>query len=98
MPVARSSSWAFLRHNPGSKLNCLHDARIAAATAEMSVHRLANFALTWLRILAQQFRTLDDHAVVAVAALRSLLVDHSALQRVKRRCVRKIALPGVERR
>src|SRR5215468_2801002 len=98
MPVARSSSSAFLRHDPGSKLNCLHDARIAAAAAEMSVHRFANFALTRLGLLAQQFRALDDHAVVAVAALRSLFVDHGTLQRVKRRRLRKIALPGVERR
>src|SRR5262252_5343241 len=98
MLVACASSSAFLRHDPGGKLNCFHDAWIAAAAAEMSIHRLANCALSRLWLLAQQFKALDDHAVVAVATLRSLLVDHGSLQRVKCRCVRKIPLPRIERR
>src|ERR1700687_485200 len=98
MRVWRSSSFAFLRDEPGSKLDGLHDARVAAAAAQMAIHRLANFAFTWLGVVRKQFGALDDHAIVTVAALRSLLFYKGLLQRMKRRWIRQIALPCVERR
>ena len=48
-------------------------------------------------ILRQQLGALDDHAVVAVAAMRRLLVDEGLLQRMQRRRLRQALLLRVQR-
>jgi hypothetical protein len=63
----------------------------------MAVHSLANLGLAGFWHLGEQFGTFDDHSVVAIAALRRLLVDHGLLERVQRRRDRETALPGIER-
>ena len=50
------------------------------------------------RILREQLGALDDHAVVAVAALRRLLVDQRLLQRMQRRRLRQALLLRIQRR
>src|SRR6266576_3078842 len=51
----------------------------------MAVYMGAYLRLARARILRQQLRPLDQHAVVAIAAVRRLLVDEGLLQRMQRR-------------
>src|SRR5262249_53367902 len=76
----------------------LHHARIGSATAEVAVHVRANLCFGGAWILRQQLGALDQHSVVAIAALRRLLVDERLLQRMEHWRLREPLLLCVERR
>src|SRR5262249_8003464 len=86
-----------LRHFGGRKLDRLHHARIGSAAAEVAVHVRANLRFGGPWILRQQLGALDQHPVVAIAALRRLLVDERLLQRMERRRLREPLLLRIER-
>jgi len=52
----------------------------------------ANLCFARARILREELGALDEHAVVAIAALRRLLIDERLLQRMQRRCRRETFL------
>src|SRR4029453_3940555 len=76
------------RHSGGRQLDRLHHPRIGSAAAKMAVHVGANLRFGGARLLCEQLGALDQHAVVAVTALRRLLVDEGLLQRMERRGLR----------
>src|SRR5262245_29874670 len=59
------------------------DAIVRAAAAEIAVEALAHLLLARPRIGIEQCLRAHDHAVGAVAALRRLLADEGALERVR---------------
>ena len=76
--------FGYPRHHLGA-LNGLQDSRVRSAAAQMSLHRVANLGIRRLRGFRQRFGSLDDHAVIAVAARYGLFVDHGLLNRMQRR-------------
>jgi len=64
----------------------------------MAIHVLANVGVGRFCHLKKQLGALNDHAVVTVAALRRLLVDHRLLQRMQRRCLGQPTPAGIEGR
>src|SRR5689334_9687379 len=73
-----------LRHRLGGALDRLENGRVRATTAQMAVHRLLDLQLGRVLRRRQQICGLDQHAVLAVAALRHLGLDPRLLQRVQR--------------
>src|SRR5271167_4899547 len=67
-----------------STLNRFDDARVASAAAKMPIHRDANLHFGRLRRFREEFSSLDDHAVEAVATLNGLLVNEGLLHGVQR--------------
>src|SRR5688572_13011693 len=68
-----------LRHRRGRTLDRLGDARIRAAAAEVGVHVGLDLVLGRPLHLVQELGRLDHHPVLAVAALRHLLLDPGLL-------------------
>src|SRR5438105_9640624 len=65
----------------------------------MAIHRLPDLQLGGVLRRRQQVRSLDDHAVLAITALRHLQLDPGLLQRMDRgRCTRRAALLRPESR
>src|SRR6185295_7380499 len=90
-PERRRSSSTSL-HRARGALNRLDDAGIGTAPAQVTVHGRANLLDGRLRVPGEQLRPLDDLAVVAVAALQRLFVDHGLLQRMQLGGARKLSL------
>ena len=63
----------------------------------MAIHLPTNDVLTWIRIPRQQLSALYSHAVVAIPALRSVLIDERLLQWMHFRHLRKLFLACVAR-
>src|SRR5207302_7563767 len=63
--------------------------------AEMPVHMATDLGRGGPRVLREKFRALDQHAVVAVAALWRLLLDESLLQWMQRWRLRQALLLGI---
>src|SRR5581483_5289227 len=88
-----------LRHRLGRALDRLHDRGVRAATAEVTVHGLLDLRLARILRRRQQIGRMDDHPVLAVAALRHLQLDPRLLQRMqRRRGARSPALLRIQRR
>ena len=64
----------------------------------MAVHRRANLFDRRLGVPGKQLRPFDDLAVVAVAALQGLFINHGLLQRMQLRSARELFLLGVPSR
>src|SRR5258708_2852777 len=64
-------------------LHGAHDAEVGATAAQVVGQRGADLGLGGMRLRREQGRRLHDHAVDAVAALCSLLLDERLLQRVR---------------
>src|SRR5215510_4690738 len=90
-PDSRCSSPASRYRARGALDRCDH-AGIRTASAQMAVHGRANLLDGRLRVFGKQLRPLDDLAVVAVAALQGLFIDHGLLQRMQLRSARKLFL------
>jgi hypothetical protein len=56
---------------------------MTSAATEIALERLFYVVVARLRILFQERRSGHDHAIRAVSALRSLLVDEGLLERVE---------------
>src|SRR5437867_4903763 len=89
----RSSSTS--RHRARGALDRFDDAGIRTAPAQVAVHRRANLFDGRLRVSGEELRSLDDLAVVAVAALQGLFVDHRLLQWMQLRSARELFLLSV---
>src|SRR5690349_24056385 len=88
-----------LRHRLGRTLDRLEDRRVRPAAAEVAVHRLLDLQLRRILGRREQVCRLDDHSVLAVAALRHLRLDPRLLQRMQRgRSGRRTALLRPQRR
>src|SRR6266576_753201 len=64
-------------------LDRAHNTSMGAAAAQIVGERVFDVALARLPVLGQERRRLHDHAVNAVSALRSLLVDEGFLHRMR---------------
>src|SRR4029453_14463173 len=80
------------RHHARRALDRFDDAGICTAAAQMAVHGRANLFDGRPGIPREQLRPFDDLAVVAVAALKRLFIDHGLLQRMQLRGARKLLL------
>src|SRR5947209_4657784 len=59
------------------------DAAVRPAAAEVAGKGLAHVGFAWMRLGVEQRLGAHDHAVDAIAALRRLLFDEGALQRMR---------------
>src|SRR2546423_4647961 len=78
----------------GALDRCDH-AGIRTAPAQVAVHGGANLFDGRLGVFGKQLRPFDDLAVVAVAALQGLFIDHRLLKRMQLRNARELFLLGV---
>src|ERR1700729_1409889 len=107
MHFGARSSWRRSRsffHLRGGAADSFHDPGISTTAAEMAVHRLADVSLGWIDLLRQEFGCLDRNAVVAIAALRRLLLEKRLLNRMQFRrsgqafCLRVESRQSLQRR
>src|SRR5215469_7556168 len=73
-----------LRHLFGCKLNSLHDVLVSGAPAQIAGDTPADLLLTGRRILLQKDIRRHQHARRAIAALETVLLLESLLQRMER--------------
>src|SRR6266849_7068645 len=71
-------SGSFL-HRAGRALHCPDDAQMCTATAQIIGQYLFDLGFVRVLVPGEEGRRLHDHAVDAVTALRSLLVDKGFL-------------------
>src|SRR6187200_3366345 len=61
-------------------LHSFDDSGVRAAPTEVTVHLATNVLFARIRIAGQKLRALDRHSVVAIPALRGVLVNERLLQ------------------
>src|SRR6185312_3666827 len=83
--TAGDSSFAFSRCLDTAR--CAPDRRLHSieghASAQCTVHRLADLGVTWVRVPVEQCLCRHDLAVLAISALRGLLLDPRLLERMQ---------------
>src|SRR5882757_1373474 len=76
-------TYSFRRHLACRAQHRAHDAVMRAAAAEVSIERFLHLGARRRRVLVQQRRRAHQDARHAIAALRRLFGDESALQRMR---------------
>src|SRR5262245_66203901 len=83
------------RHRARGTRDRFDDAAIRGTPAQVPVHGRANLFDGRVGVFGKQLRPFDDLAVVAVAALQRLFIDHGLLQRMQFRSARELLLLSV---
>src|SRR5262249_8562121 len=72
----------FMSHSRRCEMDCVLDALVAAAAADVTGHRFADLVMRRLRVLVQERCRLHDLAYLAVAALRDIHLAPRLLHRM----------------